>query len=155
MKKEFEAKVAGMTVAEMRKEAGKYGIKNAKQYKRAELEPMLAEKMFEQWEIRQAELEVLERSKKEKEAKEAVEAQKAAKAVKSEKRYKADDLNATKEEIDKMADDIVGGNWATLDLWQVNRKVLIVVMKKLKCAKWYRTYDKPAMINKITAAFAA
>lgn len=50
-----------------------------------------------------------------------------------------------------MAVEVIS-NLADIDLFQVNRKVLIVVMKNLKCDRWYRTYDKPTMVNKIMAA---
>lgn len=137
MKKEIMNQVAKMTVAEMRKAASQYGIKNAKKYKRAELEQMMVDAM-----VKVAE---------EKAAEKAAE----KKTEKSNKRYKAADLKATKEEIEAMASDIVNGNWGVSDLWQVNRKVLIVVMKMLKCEKWYRTYDKPTMIEKITDKMVA
>ena len=45
MKKEIMNQVAKMTVAEMRKAASQYGIKNAKKYKRVELEQMMVEAM--------------------------------------------------------------------------------------------------------------
>ena len=47
MKKEIINTVANMKVSEMRKVAGQYGIKNASKYKRADLEPMLVEAVYE------------------------------------------------------------------------------------------------------------
>lgn len=134
MKKEIMNQVAKMTVAEMRKAASQYGIKNAKKYKRVELEQMMVEVMV-----------------KVAEEKAAAEKKAAKKSEKSDKRYKAADLKATKEEIEAMAVEVIS-NLADIDLFQVNRKVLIVVMKNLKCERWYRTYDKPTMVNKIMAA---
>lgn len=141
MKKEIMNQVAKMTVAEMRKAASQYGIKNAKKYKRAELEQMMVEAM-----VKVAE----EKAAAEKAAK-AAEKKTVKKAEKSDKRYKAADLKATKEELEVMANEVIE-NLADVDLFQVNRKVLIVVMKVLHCEKWYRTYDKPTMVNKIMAA---
>lgn len=143
MKKEIMNQVAKMTVAEMRKAASHYGIKNTKKYKRAELEQMMVEAM-----VKVAE----EKAAAEKTAKET---EKKA-TEKSGKRYKAANPKATKEEINAMAAEVIDGlNNATVvadDLFQVNRKVLIVVMKNLKCERWYRTYDKPTMVDKIRAA---
>lgn len=140
MKKEIMNQVAKMTVAEMRKAASQYGIKNAKKYKRVELEQMMVDAM-----VKVAE----EKAAAEKAAK-AAEKKAVKKAEKSDKRYKAADLKATKEEIEAMAVEVIS-NLADIDLFQVNRKVLIVVMKNLKCERWYRTYDKPTMVNKIMA----
>lgn len=134
MKKQIINQVAKMTVAEMRKAASQYGIKNAKKYKRAELEQMMVDVMV-----------------KVAEEKLAAEKKAVKKAEKSDRRYKAADLNATKEEIEAMAVEVIS-NLANIDLLQVNRKVLIVVMKNLKCERWYRTYDKPTMVSKIMAA---
>ena len=52
-------------------------------------------------------------------------------------------LSATPAQVDAM------------DLYSVNRKVLIEVMKQLHCELWYRTYDKPTMIAKITVALGS
>lgn len=138
MKKEIMNQVAKMTVAEMRKAASQYGIKNAKKYKRVELEQMMVDAMVKVAEEKAA-------------AEKAAEKKAAKKAEKSDKRYKAAELKATKEEIEAMAVEVIS-NLADIDLFQVNRKVLIVVMKNLKCDCWYRTYDKPTMVNKIMAA---
>lgn len=138
MKKEIMNQVAKMTVAEMRKAASQYGIKNAKKYKRVELEQMMVDAMVKVAEEKAA-------------AEKAAEKKAAKKAEKSDKRYKAAELKATKEEIEAMAVEVIS-NLADIDLFQVNRKVLIVVMKNLKCDRWYRTYDKPTMVNKIMAA---
>lgn len=138
MKKEIMNQVAKMTVAEMRKAASQYGIKNAKKYKRVELEQMMVDAMVKVAEEKAA-------------AEKAAEKKAAKKAEKSDKRYKAAELKATKEEIEAMAVEVIS-NLADIDLFQVNRKVLIVVMKNLKCERWYRTYDKPTMVNKIMAA---
>lgn len=138
MKKEIMNQVAKMTVAEMRKAASQYGIKNAKKYKKVELEQMMVDAMVKVAEEKAA-------------AEKAAEKKAAKKAEKSDKRYKAAELKATKEEIEAMAVEVIS-NLADIDLFQVNRKVLIVVMKNLKCDRWYRTYDKPTMVNKIMAA---
>lgn len=138
MKKEIMNQVAKMTVAEMRKAASQYGIKNTKKYKRVELEQMMVDAMVKVAEEKAA-------------AEKAAEKKAAKKAEKSDKRYKAAELKVTKEEIEAMAVEVIS-NLADIDLFQVNRKVLIVVMKNLKCDRWYRTYDKPTMVNKIMAA---
>lgn len=124
MTKGIENAVANMTVAEMRKEAGKHNIKNASKYKRVELQQMLIDAL------------IAEQSKT------------TTKRVKAEK-VESDDITALAEEmlegIEMLSDN---------DLMQVNRKVLIQVMKMLHCSKWYRTYDKATMVKKIQEAVA-
>lgn len=119
--------VENMKVAEMRKVAGKYGIKNASQYKRVELEQLLIDVMV-------------------------VEAKKS-KAV--AKRVKADKVE--NENIEVLAKEMLEGieTLSSDDLMKVNRKVLITVMKMLHCSKWYRTYDKATMVEKIVNKIAA
>lgn len=136
MKKTIIAQVSEMTVAQMRKAATQYGIKNASKYKRVELETMLVEAMV---------AEAKANTKKEKAA--------SKKSTKDDnKRYKA--TKVVEDEIEVQAEEIIANNIIT-GLFDINRKVLIVVMKKLGCEKWYRTYDKPTMIDKITGALAA
>lgn len=124
---EIKNTVAQMTVAEMRKTAGQYGIKNASKHKRVELEQMLIEAM--------------------------VAAQKTVKKS-TGKRVKADKVES--ENIEALAKQMLEGieTISTEELMQTNRKVLIVVMKMLHCSKWYRTYDKATMVEKITSAVA-
>ena len=124
---EIKKAVAQMTVAEMRKAAGQYGIKNASKHKRVELEQMLVEAM--------------------------VAAQKVAKKS-TDKRVKADKVE--NDSIEALAKEMLEGieTISADELMHVNRKVLIVVMKMLRCSKWYRTYDKATMVEKITSAVA-
>lgn len=137
MKKTIIAQVSEMTVAQMRKSATQYGIKNASKYKRAELETMLVDAMVAEAEAN---------AKKDKAA--------SKKSYKAEtiKRYKAEKV--VEDDIETQAAEIIANNIVT-GLFDINRKVLIVVMKKLGCEKWYRTYDKPTMIDKITGTLAA
>lgn len=124
---EIKKAVAQMTVAEMRKAAGQYGIKNASKHKRVELEQMLVEAM--------------------------VAAQKVTKKS-TGKRVKADKVES--DSIEALAKEMLEGieTISADELMHVNRKVLIVVMKMLHCSKWYRTYDKSTMIEKIKGAVA-
>lgn len=125
---EIKKAVANMTVAEMRKAAGQYGIKNASKYKRVELEQMLVEAM--------------------------VAAEKAKAKKSTGKRIKADKVE--NENIEALAKEMLEGieTISAEELMQTNRKVLIVVMKLLHCSKWYRTYDKSTMVEKIKGAVA-
>ena len=129
MRKQFEDKVAQMKVAEIRKEAGKYGIKNASKYKRAELSAMLVDAMVNEY-------------------------QKQHKQENSTKRTKAKEV--TNDQVEVLAKEILEGieTLGEEDLMQVNRKVLIRVMKALHCSRWYRTYDKATMVAKITGKVA-
>lgn len=139
---EMMEKVNQMTVAQMRKQASVHGIKNASKYKRVELAEKLADALT---------TEAI--------AEKAMEASKAAKrhkkATKSnaDKRYKADKVSAS--EVAQMAGQLLTSGIDGVNLYDVNRKVLIEVMKQLHCKKWYRTYDKPTMVAKITEAMAA
>lgn len=125
---EIKNTVAQMTVAEMRKTAGQYGIKNASKHKRIELEQMLVEAMI------------------------AAEKTKVKKST--GKRVKA--AKVENNSIEALAKEMLEGieTISADELMQTNRKVLIVVMKMLHCSKWYRTYDKATMIEKITSAVA-
>lgn len=124
---EIKKAVAQMTVAEMRKAAGQYGIKNASKHKRVELEQMLVEAM--------------------------VAAQKVTKKS-TDKRVKADKIE--NDSIEALAKEMLEGieTISADELMHTNRKVLIVVMKMLHCSKWYRTYDKATMVEKIKNAVA-
>lgn len=128
---EIKNVVENMTVAEMRKAAGQYGIKNASKYKRVELQQMLIDAMV---------------------AKEAASKKTAKKAT--GKRTKAEKVE--NENIEALAKEMLEGieTLSEDQLMHTNRKVLIVVMKMLHCSKWYRTYDKTTMIEKITQAIA-
>ena len=133
MKKNIENKVAQMSVAEMRKVAPKLGIKNASKYKRPELSKMLIGAMV------------------------AVEQEKAKaekKANQTNKRFKAEKVED--DEVEALATEMLDGieQLSDTDLMKANRKVLIRVMKMLKCSKWYRTYDKATMVDKIKSAVA-
>lgn len=115
-----------MTVAELRKEAVGFGIKGAKQYKRPELVRKVIDSAVQFH-------------------KDRIEAEEAKQA----KRYKAIKLD-DKQTIEEIANDIVTRGFAKeTDPYKVNRKVLILVMKKLHCPRWYRTYDKPTMLAMI------
>ena len=128
---EIKNVVENMTVAEMRKTAGQYGIKNASKYKRVELQQMLIDAMV---------------------AKEAASNKTTKKAT--GKRAKAEKVE--NENIEALAKEMLEGieTLSEDQLMHTNRKVLIVVMKMLHCSKWYRTYDKATMIEKITQAIA-
>lgn len=132
MKKEIMNTVASMKVAEMRKVAGQYGIKNASKYKRVDLEAMLVNAMVEK-----AKMET------------ATKTSKAKKANKVEDEEAAIMASALVEHIRTYK------NITSEELFSQNRKVLIGVMKALHCKKWYRTYDKITMVNKIMEATAA
>lgn len=131
MRKEIMDTVANMKVAEMRKVAGQYGIKNASKYKRVDLETILVDAM-------------VEKAKREK----ATTNSKAKKATKVED-----------EEAVIMASELVEqlktNEVAIEQLMAQNRKVLIGVMKALHCKRWYRTYDKATMVSKIVEATVA
>lgn len=133
MKKEIMNQVAQMKVAEMRKVAGQYGIKNASKFKRVDLEKMLVDAMVA-------------------EAQSKAKAEKKAQNKKSDKRYKA--VKVSNEQVEALANAIVEAGMAKEELAQQNRKVLIQVMKMLHCKMWYRTYDKATMVNKIATAMA-
>lgn len=133
MKKEIMNQVAQMKVAEMRKVAGQYGIKNVSKFKRVDLEKMLVDAMVA-------------------EAQAKAKAEKKAQNKKSDKRYKA--VKVSNEQVEALANAIVEAGMAKEELAQQNRKVLIQVMKKLHCKMWYRTYDKATMVSKIATAMA-
>lgn len=133
MKKEIMNQVAQMKVAEMRKVAGQYGIKNASKFKRVDLEKMLVDAMVA-------------------EAQAKAKAEKKAQNKKSDKRYKA--VKVSNEQVEALVNAIVEAGMAKEELAQQNRKVLIQVMKKLHCKMWYRTYDKATMVSKIATALA-
>lgn len=135
---EVRAEVEAMKVVEMRKEASKRGIKKPSQYRRPELVEKLVENIVA-------------------EKKQAIEVEeKAKKANAGNKRYKANKID--NDEVDFLAEQIVNATpdeFDKIDLYHVNRKVLIGVMKRLHCELWYRTYDKPTMVQKITTAKVA
>lgn len=138
---EIQTKVNKMTVVELRKLAPKYGIKNASSYKRTELVEKVVTAL-----VSEAVAEFEAKAKAEAEAKPA----KAPKAEgeKAEKRYKANKLHP-EADVEQMAEHIIANGFDDSDPYKINRKVLIVVMKKLHCTKWYRTYDKPTMLAMI------
>ena len=124
----IETQVNSLTVAEIRKLAIRYGIKNPSKCKRAVLVPMVVEAI--------AKVE-----------------QKKANAC---KRVKANKVENDQVEIiaQQLLSDIETLGVESDQLAKVNRKVLICVMKMLHCSKWYRTYDKATMIEKIKDAVA-
>lgn len=149
MVKEIVMAVEAMKVADMRKVAPKFGIKNAKQYKREQLSQMLINAM-----VAKKRQEVEAKKKAAAKKPEKVTKKATNKEQKSEKRYKA----AKVDNVEELANEILNATPAeveAMDLYSVNRKVLIEVMKQLHCKLWYRTYDKPTMINKITETLAA
>ena len=142
---EVRAEVEAMKVTEMRKAAAANGIKNASQFKRPELTEKLIEKLAE---IKKAAIEADEAAKKA--------ATKKPATKKADKRYKATKVAA--DDVEVLANEIINATpeeLQVMDLFSVNRKVLIEVMKRLHCELWYRTYDKPTMVAKINAAVAA
>lgn len=150
MRNEIVAAVNNMTVAEMRKAAPALGIKNARQYKREQLSEMIIDAMAAQ---KEQELEAQAKAEKKSASKKST----AKSAEKSnDKRYKADKVEA--DDVDALVHEILSATPAqvdAMDLYSVNRKVLIEVMKQLHCELWYRTYDKPTMIAKITVALGS
>lgn len=124
----IEAQVNGLTVVEIRKLAVKYGIKNPSKYRRVVLVPMVVETI----------------------------AKAEQKKANASKRVKADKVENDQVEIiaQQLLSDIETLGVENNQLIKVNRKVLIRVMKMLHCSKWYRTYDKATMIEKIKNAVA-
>lgn len=150
MQNEVTAYVDGLKVVEMRKAAQDMGIKNVKKYRRPELAEKLIAAIVE---VRKA--AITEAYEAELKAQEQKENKKAAKKEKKAtgKRYKA--TKVEENEVDELVNTILRATPAeidAMDLYNVNRKVLIRVMKELHCKLWYRTYDKPTMVVKITAA---
>lgn len=150
MQSEVAAYVDGLKVVEMRKAAQDMGIKNVKKYRRPELTEKLIAAIVE---VRKAAIE--EAYEAELKAQEQKENKKAAKKERKAtgKRYKA--TKVEENEVDELVNTILRATPAeidAMDLYNVNRKVLIKVMKELHCKLWYRTYDKPTMVIKITAA---
>lgn len=142
--------VHAMKVVEMRKAAQDMGIKNVKKYRRPELAEKLIAAIVE---VRKAAL--VKAYEEEKKAQEQKENKKVAKKEQKAtgKRYKA--TKVEENEVDELVNTILRATPAeidAMDLYNVNRKVLIKVMKELHCKLWYRTYDKPTMVIKITAA---
>lgn len=154
MRNEIVAAVNNMTVAEMRKAAPALGIKNARQYKREQLSEMIIDAMAAQ---KEQELEAQAKAEKKSNKKSASKKSTAKSAEKSnDKRYKADKVE--EDDVDALVNEILSATPAqvdAMDLYSVNRKVLIEVMKQLHCELWYRTYDKPTMIAKITVALGS
>ena len=147
MQNEVTAYVDGLKVVEMRKAAQDMGIKNVKKYRRPELAEKLIAAIVE---VRKA--AIVEAYEAELKAQEQKENKKAAKKA-TGKRYKA--TKVEENEVDELVNAILRATPAeidAMDLYNVNRKVLIKVMKALHCKLWYRTYDKPTMVIKITAA---
>lgn len=148
---EIRTEVEGMKVAEMRKAASNYGVKNANKYKRTELVEKLVAQMTA---VRKSVVEAEEEAKA-KAAKKANKAQK--KQNNGDKRYKA--TKVENEDVEAFVEELLGKTeeqFRQVNLFDVNRKVLIELMKKLHCTLWYRTYDKPTMVAKINAVvFAA
>lgn len=150
MQNEVTAYVDGLKVVEMRKAAQDMGIKNVKKYRRPELAEKLIAAIVE---VRKA--AIVEAYEAELKAQEQKENKKAAKKEQKAtgKRYKA--TKVEENEVDELVNTILRATPAeidAMDLYNVNRKVLIKVMKALHCKLWYRTYDKPTMVIKITAA---
>lgn len=150
MQNEVTAYVDGLKVVEMRKAAQDMGIKNVKKYRRPELVEKLIAAIVE---VRKA--AVTEAYEAELKAQEQKENKKSAKKEQkaTDKRYKA--TKVEENEVDELVNTILRATPAeidAMDLYNVNRKVLIKVMKELHCKLWYRTYDKPTMVVKITAA---
>ena len=124
----IESHVSSLTVAEIRKLAVRYGIKNPSKYRRAVLVPMVVEAIAK-----------VEHKKAN-----------AGKIVKANK-VENDQVEIIAQQL---LSDIETLGVESDQLAKVNRKVLIRVMKMLHCSKWYRTYDKATMIEKIKDAVA-
>lgn len=109
--KTIENKIAAMSVAQLRKVAPQYGIKNASKYKRAQLSELLYNAMTKQEEAKQI------------------------KANKSTKRFKA--TKVSNDQTEQLANEILKGieNLTDQDMLEVNRKVLNQVMKMLPYSK--------------------
>lgn len=147
---EIRAEVESMKVAEMRKVATTYGIKKPSQYRR----PELTEKLVAQMAIAKKQAFEAEEAAKAAEKKAAKKASKAQN--KGDKRYKA--TKVENENVEALADELLGKTeeqFKQVNLFDINRKVLIELMKKLHCKMWYRTYDKPTMVAKINAVMFA
>lgn len=129
--------VKGMTVAQLRKVAPQYGVKNASKHKRNELEQMLIDAV----EAKNAK---------------AVKERKNSKTVAKTSRVKAQKVSDEQVQAiaDVLAQKAVKREVNSNELMLVNRKVLIRVMKALHCKRWYRTYDKPTMVQLILGATA-
>lgn len=132
-------KVNDMTVVEMRQAAKEIGIKNAKKYKRTELSKMIIDAMVAIEEAKAIKVK----------AKKATGAKKSPKGSNKETERDTDALMAYLPTYDgnseSLADTLMG----------YGRTVLIRVMKSYKVKGWYRIYDKPTMISKITSAVVA
>lgn len=78
------------------------------------------------------------------------------KKANTDKRVKAEKVENDQVEIiaQQLLSDIETLGVENNQLIKVNHKVLIRVMKMLHCSKWYRTYDKATMIEKIKNAVA-
>lgn len=153
MQNEVTAYVDGLKVVEMRKAAQDMGIKNVKKYRR----PELAEKLIAA--IVEVRKDALTKAyEEEQNALKAQEQKASKKASKKEQKATGKRYKATKvedNEVEELVNTILRATPAEIDemdLYNVNRKVLIKVMKALHCKLWYRTYDKPTMVIKITAA---
>lgn len=135
--------INSMKVIDLRKLAPKMGIKNAKKHNGAELKEMLVaaanKKLAEVYEAKIAEAEA--------EAKAKADDKKPGKCKKAAK--------VSDDQVEDMANAIINGGMSVDELALQNRKVLIVVMKKLRCKRWYRTYDKPTMVALIVDKMAA
>lgn len=163
MKNEVAAYVDGLKVVEMRKAAQDMGIKNVKQFRRPELSKKLIDAIVKirtqaitaayEVEVKAAEAHNQNDKKSGKKGN-----KKSAKSKKDngDKRYKA--AKVSTDDVSSMVNNILSATPAELDamdLYNVNRKVLIEVMKQLHCKLWYRTYDKPTMVAKITVALGS
>lgn len=153
MQAEVKAYVDGLKVVEMRKAAQDMGIKNVKKYRRPELSEKLIAAIVE---VRK---DALTKAYEEEQMALKAKEKKAAKATtKKEQKAAGKRYKATKVEdgdVEELVNTILRATPAeidAMDLYNVNRKVLIKVMKALHCKLWYRTYDKPTMVIKITAA---
>ena len=130
MEKDIMSTVANMKVAEMRKVAATYGISNASKYKRQELEKKLVDAI----------LAVVEGNKK----------------IEKQANVRKKAIKVENDKVEESAKELMSNikSMSSEQLFGQNRKVLIVVMKELHCKKWYRTYDKATMVDKILAAVA-
>ena len=128
-KTEIKKTVKAMTVAEMRKVASQYNIKNAKKFKRVELEQMIIDAM----------VEANKNSNK--------------KSYKGQYTHKQDRLAKIDSFSDKVEQVVKGTMVLAMESFETD--VLQEAMRILKIKGWYRIYKRSTMIEMICEATAA
>lgn len=128
-KTEIKKTVKAMTVAEMRKVASQYNIKNAKKFKRVDLEQMIIDAM----------VEANKKSNK--------------KSYKGQYTHKQDRLAKIDSFSDKVEQVVKGTMGLAMESFETD--VLQEAMRILKIKGWYRIYKRSTMIEMICEATAA